>query len=330
MAEMSDTKDMLKEEVRSFFKNLSWKKVLTFLFFVLLASIFWMMQIWRQKFDATYVIPIKYVNVPENIAFESDLPENIEVRIRDDGSTLINYYLTKRKDSLEINIKDALKEDKEKMIQGANLKKLIQDKFSSSTELLGYNPSYINYKYSALHEKKLPVIYDGYVRLASGYLLDGELTISPDSVMAYGTKAALDTLRYAHTVDDSLNNITSARKVRIAMQPKKGIKYFPGSIELNIPVDEFTQKDVEVPVTCINLPENLNIKLFPSSVKIPFFVGLRRYDDIDATDFKVIVNYNDIITSKETYLPVIIAEIPDYVQPKLPIPTEVEFVLEQK
>jgi len=188
----------------------------------------------------------------------------------------------------------------------------------------------VSYAYAVLHQKKIPVIYDGYVLLASGYILDGDLTVEPDSVLVYGSRAALDTLRYAHTLGDTLTNVTSDKKILIAMRPAKGVKFMPNAVELSIPVDEFNQKEVEVPVICVNLPENLNIKFFPSSVKIPFFVGLKRYKDITAEDFKVIVNYDDIKDFRETSIPVRIAESPDYVQTKLPIPSEVEFVLEQK
>lgn len=327
---MSDTKDIILQRVRSFFKKVQWKKILTFLFFVLLALIFWLMQIWRQKFDTEINIPVRYVNIPDSIVFENELPTNIEVGIKDDGAAMFNYYFNKGKDSIIVDVREMIKGTQERVIQGRNLEQMIRGKLLVSSELNSYSPTRISYAYAVLHQKKLPVIYDGYVSLASGYLLDGDLTLEPDSVLVYGSRAALDTLRYAHTIGDTLKNVTSNRKMLIPIRQYNGIKFIPNSVELNIPVDEFTQKEVELPVICVNLPDNLNIKFFPSSVKIPFFVGLRRYNDITAEDFKVIVNYNDIKDFKETSIPVRVTESPDYVQTKLPVPSEVEFVLEQK
>lgn len=327
---MSDTKDIILQEVRSFFKKIKWRNILTFLFFVLLALSFWLMQVWRQRFDGDLNMPVKYVNVPDSIIFENELPSNIQARIRDDGSAILRYYFTKREDSIIVDVREIVKSSPERAITDRVFEQLVKDNLFNSTELLSYSPARLSYIYAILHQKKLPVIYDGYVSLASGYLLDGDLTLQPDSVMAYGSYAALDTLRYAHTVDDTLRNVTTGRKILIPMRQTKGVKYTPNSVELTVPVDEFNQKEVEVPVVCVNLPDNLNIKFFPSSVKIPFFVGLKRYNDITAEDFKVIVNYNDIKEFKEISIPVRVTESPDYVQTKLPVPSEVEFVLERK
>lgn len=327
---MSDTKDIILQEVRSFFKTVSWKKILTFLFFVLLSSSFWMMQIYRQKFEATLDIPVKYVNVPDSIVFENDLPDRINVRIKDDGAALFKYYFTRRNDSLAVDVREIVSGTQERVIQGRNFEQLIRGKLFVTSELISYSPTRVSYSYAVLHQKKLPVIYDGYISLAAGYLIDGELTISPDSVVAYGSKAALDTLHYAHTMGDTLKNVTSDIKMQIAMIPAKGIKFVPNSVELSISVDEFNNKEVEVPVTCVNLPENLNIKIFPSSVKVPFSVGLKRFNDISAEDFQIIIDYNDLKDLKDASIPVRITESPEYIQTKAPIPSEVEFVLEQK
>lgn len=327
---MGDTSDKILQEVRSFFKKISWKKILAFLFFVLLASIFWMMQVYRQKFESTLVIPVRYTNIPDSIVFENELPANIYVGIKDDGAALFKYFFTKRNDSLVIDVRDIIRGTQEKVIQGRNLEQLIRGKLFVTSELISYSPTRISYAYAVLRQKMLPVIYDGYVNLAPGLLLDGELTLKPDSVLVYGSKATLDTMYYAHTVGDTLKNITKAKKIQIAIRDIKGVKYVPGTVEMTIPVDEFIEKEVEVPVTCVNLPENLSIRFFPSSIKIPFLVGKKRYSSITADNFEVIVDYNDLKDSKESSIPVRITESPNYIQAKIPVPSEVEFVLEQK
>lgn len=327
---MSDTKDIIIQRVRSFFKNISWKKILTFLFFVLLASIFWIMQVYRENFETTLAVPVKYVDVPDSIVFDNDLPAKINVRIKDDGASLLKYYFTRKSDSLIIDVRDMIRGSGEKVIQGRALEQLIRQRLYPTTELISYTPTRILYAYEVLHEKKLPVIYDGYISLASGYLIDGELMIKPDSVSVYGSRSALDTLYYAHTVDDTLRDVTSDRDIHVAMRQEKGIRFVPNIVELSISVDEFNNKEVEVPVTCVNLPDNLNIKIFPSSVKIPFLVGLKRFNDISASDFEVIIDYNDIKDLKDSSVPLRITESPEYIQTKIPIPSEVEFVLERK
>lgn len=327
---MGDTKDIITREVRSFFKRVSWRKILTFLFFILLASIFWIIQIYDQKFDTMLTIPVKYVNVPDSIVFDHELPDNIYAYVKDDGATVFRYYFTKRDDSIVVDVREMVKGTQEKVIQGRNFEQLLRNKLFVTSELISYSPTRVSYSYEVLRQKKLPVIYDGYINLAPGYLLDGDLLISPDSVLAYGSRAALDTLSFAHTVSDTIPDVTSDREIKVEMRKIRGVKFVPDMVELSILVDEFTLKEVEVPVKCINLPDNLDIKFFPSSVKVPFFVGLKRYNDIDAESFQIIVDYNDIKDLKEATITVRLTEMPDYIRTKSPIPSEVEFILEQK
>jgi hypothetical protein len=146
----------------------------------------------------------------------------------------------------------------------------------------------------------------------------------------YGSRAALDTLHYAYTISDTLTHIKSCKSVKVKVNPVQGVKYVPDEVELNIPADEFTLKKVEVPVVCANLPNNLNIKFFPSSVTIPFYVGLKRFDNITSDNFRITIDYNDIKNLKDMSIPVQITENPDYIRIQIPVPAEVEFVLEQR
>lgn len=328
---MSDTydKEIFAQKVKAFFKTIRWKKILTFMFFVLLSFIFWMMQVYRQKYEATLAIPVKYINEPDSIVFENELPTTVYARIKDDGATLFRYYLTRRKDSLVVDVREVIKNSPDKVIQGRNFEQLIRSKLFVTSELISYSPTRVSYSYALLRSKRLPVIFNGSVSLDAGYMLDGDLITQPDSVMVYGSKASLDTIFFAYTESDTLRNIKSAKKVKIKMKPILGVKYVPSEVELNIPIDEFIKKEVEVPITCINLPSNLEIKLFPSAVKIEFFVGKRRPDNITSSNFEVTIDYNDIKELKDATIPVRITDSPDYIRTMTPVPSEVEFVLEQ-
>lgn len=329
---MGDTKgNIILKEVRSFFKKVNRKKILTFLFFVLLASIFWMMQVWRQKFDFNLTVSVNYINMPDSLIFENELPANIHVRARDDGSAIFRYLFTQG-DTLIVDAGEIIRNSQNRTIQGKTFDQLVRSQLLASTELISYFPNRLYYTYAILHQKKVPVIYDGYINLAPGHLIDGALSITPDSAMVYGSRAALDTIHYAYTSGDTLNNITTQQKIQIKLSIIQGVKIVPNSVELFIPVDEFVKKTVEVPVVCVNLPPNLKIRIFPSSVKIPLTVG-KRSDNVSESDFQVTIDYNDIKAIQESggevSIPVRITESPGYIQTEVPIPSEVEFVLEE-
>ena len=300
------------------------------MFFVLLSTIFWIMQIYRQKFEATQTIPVKYINVPDSILFVNELPSHINARIKEDGIILFRYFFNKRNDTLHIDIRELIQESPTRLVQGSIWEQLIKNKLYSTSELISYNPSYISFQYTALNEKQLPVIYDGYIDLNLGqHIIDGDLRIDPEYVKAYGSKESLDTIRYAHTLSDTLKGITGDKTIQIDLRQIEGVKFVPNKVKVTIPVDQYVEKEVEVPITCINLPKDLTARFFPPAVKIPLSVGVKRYKDITVEDFDVIVDYNDIKNLTEPTIAVRIVNSPDFVRAKSPNPAEVEFILEQ-
>lgn len=323
-------KGKLIEKFRSFFKKISWKKNLTFLFFLVLAIIFWGMRVYSQKIEIKLSIPIKYTNVANNILFEHELPTNIDVHIKDNGSAILKYS-SLRKDSLEIDLGAIIKESAtRKILQGQTYEQLVRSKLLPSSELLGFYPTQISYAYNKVAVRKLPVLFDGVTNLAAGYQLDGDITILPDSVVAYGSSAALDTLTFAYTERDTLQNIKESQRIDVLLRKTAGVEYKPNKIQLDIPVDKFIIKELKVPVECINLPENLRIKFFPSEVTVSFFVGLKRYNLIESTNFKILVDYRNIKDLGNKSIPIRIIESPEFVRTRLPEPSEVEFILEQE
>lgn len=331
---MSNTREIfdsgkLIEKLRFFFKNISWKKNLTFLFFLLLAVIFWGMQVYTQRIEIKLVIPIKYTNVANNILFETELPENIEINVKDYGSSILKYAA--KNDSIEIDMGAIIKEQTtQKILHGQSYEQLIRTGILPSSELVAYSPSYISYAYSRVSVRKLPVLFDGVTHLPPGFQLDGDITIYPDSVIAYGSSAALDTLTFAYTDKDTLLNIQESQKIALSLKANRGVKFKPNKIEIDVPVDKFIIKEVNVPIECINLPKDLAIKFFPSEIAISFFVGLKRYNLIESNNFKIIVDYKDIKDIGNKSIPIRIIESPDFVRIKGLEPSEVEFILEQE
>lgn len=320
----------ITKAIRFFFRKISWRKNLIFLFFLVMAIIFWIMQVYSQKIMIKLSIPVKYINVSDEILFEHNLPEKINADIKDLGSSVLKYA-AKSGDSIKIDLGAIIKQSPEKStIQGQELEQLIRSELLPSSELISYTPNYISYAYNKVSIRKLPVIFDGFISLSAGYQLDGDVSVYPDTVIAYGTQTALDTIRFAYTSKDTIRDIKGNQQIDIPLKDVLGVDFKPQKVRIDIPVDKFLVKEVKVPIECLNLPDNLNIVFFPSEVTVSFFVGLKRYNLIESSDFKIQVDYKDIENLKTSSIPVRIIEAPDFVRTQLPEPSEVEFILEQK
>lgn len=331
---MGNTNDKIKQGVRFFFGNITWKKCLTFFVFLLLSIFFWIMQIYREKFEATYDIPIKYTNIPDSILFEDSLPAFIKANIRDDGSALLRYILTKKNDSVDINIREIINSRKNSSkinIQGEDIVLLIREKLYGGTELISYSPSFISGNFVVMQHKTVPVVFRGKIEPKQGYIIDGDIVMEPDKISVYAGKQVLDTISFVYTAADTIRDLTQSISIPFAIEHSvKAMKFTPDSVRLDIPIDQFNVKEIVVPITCSNVPKGLTIKLFPSDAKVLCTVGLKKYQEASVEKFNINVDYNDIVNQSNSSIPIQLTQYPDFVIVQSIEPSQVEFVIEKE
>lgn len=330
---MSNTNEIL-HEVGQFFKNLSWKNCLTFLAFLFLSTIFWIAMVYKEKSEMTYAMPIQYINTPDSIVFDQELPTHFNLTIKDESSSLMRHYaLRTRKDSVRIDLTKLINElsDQQRVIiQSENIIQLIRERLQAGTELISYSPSMINTGYSVIQSKKIPVVYDGEIELANGFIFDGKTSIEPENIAVYATQRALDTIFFAHADISSLRQINKNINTRVPINKIEGARFKPDSVTIKINVDKFSNKEINVPITCINVPEGLNIKFFPSHIKVSATLGLKLYKDTKDSDFKIVLDYNKIKDLNSTTVPILITSKPEHALIQSLQPSEVEFILEKQ
>jgi hypothetical protein len=98
------------------------------------------------------------------------------------------------------------------------------------------------------------------------------------------------------------------------------------SVSVTAKVDKFTEGLVNVPVTIINIPEDLSINFFPKEISVIFYSSLDAYNSIDKTDFTVECDFN-LLTTDNNYLnPVLVKQPLNVKTAKLKI-TQLEFII---
>lgn len=326
---MNNAEQEIWQKVRIILKRISWRKILTFSFFVLIATILWFMQIYNKSFETTINLPIKYTNIPDSIVFQDTLPPTITLRIKDDGYSIFANYIGKR-DTLYLDIESFIKTGSGKVLQGNTFESFIRKSLPITTQLINYEPTRISFSYSALESKKIPVVFDGQLNLSPGFFLKNDIKITPDSVTAYGSKANLNKIMYAYTINDTINGLKNNTKINFKLANRDRIKLSPNNVSINVSVEAYVQKTVEVPVECVNLPNNLITKFFPSKVKLSFFVGVSEADSIKLKDFSVGVDYMGLQESKEASVPVRAITYPEFVKNITISPPNVQYIFEYK
>ena len=165
------------------------------------------------------------------------------------------------------------------------------------------------------------------VELKKQHQISGEIKTSPDSVMVSGPQSALDTLELVLTDSERFNAVDQTVVAEVSLPKIKEVFFSSQVVEVNIPVEEYTEAQLLVPVTVKDKPLGVDLKLFPEKVKITFQVGLSRFQAIKPEDFRLSVAFPDINQGKQ-HLKVGIESHPDYLYDLKISPEEIEYLIQ--
>lgn len=318
-----------KPVVKVFFSTIPWKNILVFLFFLVLAFIFWLMLFsQKENVEGTYRIPLKYTNIPNDVVFDNPLPPYLEVSVTDNGAQIFLLDIRKR-DSLEINVAE-ITEGGVTVLQGDQYRQLISSQLFPGTYIRGYYPMNISLASSKLQSKELTVVFDGEITTSRANLVADSATFIPDRITAYGSKQVLDQLQNAVTEYTVFRNLKATSQLPVKINKVDGVKFVPSSVDIFIPIEEYTERTFEVPITARHMPGRLDVKFFPSRANVTFSVTLEEYKKIVPEDFSIELDYRDFHSNENGRVELILTKSPSsIINPRI-TPSTVEFLFETR
>ena len=303
------------------------KEVFTFLFFLVIAALFWLEQTLDSEYEVDVKVPLKLKNVPESIVITSDFPEELTVTLRDKGNTLLNYQLTKRFYPINIDFTEHQNRRHHVSLLSNTYNKSITAQLANSTTVVAIEPDTIDYYYSEGKSKKVPVRLQGRVSPGQQYYISDTI-FNPAQVTVYAPQGALDTVKAAYTQFFEDTQIEDTLRRQVELVSGRGVKFVPDVVEVTLPVDIYTEKSVEVPIEGVNFPAGKTLRAFPSKVKVTFHVGLTKYLDIKPEDFRILVTYEELRKLEGEKYQVKLKKQPKGVSQVRFYPAQIDFLIE--
>ncbi|MGL4412330.1 MAG: hypothetical protein ACRCTF_09495 [Bacteroidales bacterium] len=317
---------LIKKKVRAIIHKRINNEVLTFSFFILLASLFWSLQVMRDEVSFTYHIPIYVVDQPENIIITSDLPV-IEVKLKDKGAQLLNLW--KRSMTIDVPFNPKYKEQSRLLLTTEELNNFIQRKLPTTTQIVSISPNFVSLYYSVGSSKQIPVEVIARLSIAKQQILAGKIVSTPSFVTAYAPTHILDRIHTAYTDTIDTGLLSETTHFSVGIQGVEGVRFVPEVIDVTIPIETFTEKELTLPIECVGLPSNKAVRTFPSKVNISCFVALSRYKSATSDKFRAVISYEDIIRSNNGKAKVDLIKSPDFVTNSYLAIDSVEVILEE-
>ncbi len=320
------------------FKNIRSVKlnqnIIIFVFFLLISSLFWFFNALSKEYNTEIIVPVQYINSPENKLIAEDQANEIKIKITALGYRIINYKTT----SIEPVIIN-LKKHKPKLVEGAKNKKFFILTQSLKDEIINtigkelnisiIGPDSLIFNMDEVITKKLQVRKNFEIEFKKQFMLKNPITIMPDSINVKGVKSKLDTISEIYTVFEKYIDIDGPQTFEIDLIKIPGTEFSSSRVSCNVEAEEFTEMKYELPIEVINAPEKLKIKIFPTNATIAFNVGFSRYQSIYKEQFRLIVDYKEAGDSKISRLRVKIAKSPDHISSIRIYPQSVDYIIEK-
>lgn len=316
--------------VRNFLFSSANREFLTFFFFLVLSTIFWLMTALNETYEREIGVPAYLVNIPKNVVVTSDMEDTVRVTVRDKGFALLAYTYGEGIRPINVNFQSAItRQSGYGVVSSQELMKMINQRFSGSSKIVQVKPDRLDFHYNYGLSRQVSVKMSGHVVPGKSFYL-ARTRFWPEKVTVYGSKQALDSLRFVKIVPINITNFNDTVLRTVALETIKGVKIVPNTVRIGLYPDILTEENIEVPITAINMPEGKVLRTFPQRVTVNFIVGASMFRSISPEQFAVVVDYNEIIDHPSDKCSIHLRETPQGVRNARLKMTQVDYLIEEQ
>ena len=302
------------------------RDVLTFLLFVVIATIVWYGHAMQSVRNTRVPVRIQYTGKPDAIGLKAPgLPDTVMIEVRDAGARLNTYHRDPLR--LTIDLHSYIHGERGRIyIPSDALRRSISDILQGTSRLIETAPEDITCDFFTEQERNVCLAFRGTLKTANEYQLVGQPALSRKRMKIFGDEQSILAIDTLYTEYQELTEVTDTMNIRCAIDAPEGIRLEDDSVDLRIIAERYTEKKFSVPVHIKGIPEGYRIRLFPKEVEVSVRVGMNHFGQVKAGDIHASCTYSPERTDK---LDVNITYTNPYITAAWAYPGVVEFILEQ-
>ena len=197
-------------------------------------------------------------------------------------------------------------------------------------KVLSVSPDTLFFDFSKSTVKKVPLRFLYNLAFEKQYGINGKIMLKPDYVLLTGPAEELKKITDWPTDSLILKRVKKDIITVVNIKPSDmvNINVSPSAATVTVPVAEFTETTLEVPLKVFNNHE-YEVKLLPEKVKITCLVSLKDFNSIDKNSFIAGVDFNQWLLQRYPRFPVMLKKIPPYVKVIKYEPQTVNFLIKE-
>lgn len=291
-----------------------------------LAALAWIFTTLSQSFPFDAKALLAFKNTPRKRAFHSLQSDTVDIKVQGTGWQMLFQRMAGLNKPVEVDLRSLDKTDF--VVLNSQLKQ-INEKRDADQQIISINPDTLYFDFSDRAEKKVPVHLAAGLHYQRQFAQAGDVMIDPAYVTVTGPDNVINNIKAWNTDSLLQDSVNETIRTNVQLQPVKeaNLNVYPRTVHVRVPVDEFTEKTVQVPVKLINNRNFYNVKIFPQKVNVTFTTSLRRYPEMDEDFFEASADLSLWQQRGYTTLPIKLTRLPEYCKIVKIEPQNIDFII---
>ncbi len=307
-----------------------------FILFLLLSFVFWYLNSLSEITATDIKYPVRYVNLPKDRTLIRDLPQKLDLFLKGPGYSILKLKVAGGRRPVVIDISSVNymrvpgSRNLSYYVVTSGLIPKLAGQLKSECEITAIRPDTLFFSLDKIVSRKVKVKPALELVTDKQYFIKGDIICNPDSVTVTGSSLVTDTLRFVTTRLKKYNGLNKPIRKSIPLMQSDSYTISERRVSVTVPVEQFTEAEVAVPVKLLNVPDSIDIKIFPDQVTVKCFVAVNDYKILGDYPFNAVIDLKntDLMTSEK--LPVEVLDTPDFVTSLSYSPESVDFLIEKK
>ncbi|OCX53102.1 hypothetical protein BEL04_01940 [Mucilaginibacter sp. PPCGB 2223] len=302
------------------------RRVSVFITCLVLAIVAWLLTSLSAQQEYKVKMAVVFTNPPLRRSFRSLQPDTIEAKVKGTGWNLLLSSMNVENTSISVSLKDL---DQRNYIVLSTQLAAINQKRPADRPITKLLPDTLYFDFSSRAVKRVPIQLQYNIGFKKQFGISDQIVLRPNYVTLSGPADVLEKIKSWKTDSLVLNDVEAPveESVRLQGLHESNMTIYPKTVRVRIPVDEFTEKTVQIPVKLINNKNYYNVKLYPQKVKVTFMVSLNRYPGINNEFFEAVADLDQWHEKGPEELPVRLTTFPDYCKIVSIEPKNLDFIV---
>ena len=291
--------------IKNLFKR---RKAVVFTIFIIFSCVFWVLIKFSDTYSANVTVKLAYENIPDNKVLLGNPPKELDLQVNAQGFDILSRRFFMQTIFVDLSNTD---DDSDRMnISVSQIEKIVRNQLDSDIQLQRVAIDSLVLKFGLNKEKNVTIRPQIDINFRKDFELYDELKITPAEIQVWGPEDILDTLTHLRTEKITLNdiheNINTDITVSLGNFPEN-LKVKTKTVNVRGVVKRFSEHLLTVPITVINVPDSISVQVFPTEVNVLYRASLDDIKIIQANDFKVVCDFNNVNETSDYMIPTIVS-----------------------